>query len=59
MTLLFVIAEAVFSGSKYAMQDIGFPIVWEDQSGARLKGEVFDVNDETLQRCDVLEGHPE
>jgi gamma-glutamylcyclotransferase (GGCT)/AIG2-like uncharacterized protein YtfP len=50
------IGEALSSGSKYVMQDIGFPIVWEDQSGARLKGEVFDVNDETLQRCDMLEG---
>jgi Gamma-glutamyl cyclotransferase, AIG2-like len=35
-----------------------FPIVWEDQSGARLKGEVFDVNNETFLRCDTLEGHP-
>jgi gamma-glutamylcyclotransferase (GGCT)/AIG2-like uncharacterized protein YtfP len=45
----------------YVMRNVGYPLIltkdWPEQQG-RVVGEVFAVNDETLELLDRLEGHP-
>lgn len=60
-----LLSEAKFIGPALSAQPVykmvtgGYPIVWEaGESGAFLKGEVYEVDDKTLAACDRLEGHP-
>ena len=53
---------AVTATGGYVMQDTGFPILWQEEPAleylGRARGEIFEVNDEALARCDRLESHP-
>jgi gamma-glutamylcyclotransferase (GGCT)/AIG2-like uncharacterized protein YtfP len=45
----------------FVMQDIGFPILWQEDVSpvaGSASGEVFEITQEQLERCDQLEGHP-
>ncbi|EHP85983.1 gamma-glutamylcyclotransferase family protein [Methanotorris formicicus] len=43
---------------KYAMYASIIPYVVEDEKISHIIGEVYEVNKETLERIDSLEGHP-
>ncbi|WP_423792692.1 gamma-glutamylcyclotransferase family protein [Methanocaldococcus indicus] len=43
---------------KYAMYADLIPYVVEDEKISHIVGEVYDVDEETLRRIDMLEGHP-
>lgn len=49
------IADATIRGTMYSMG--GFPAV-SLHGDTDVHGEIFDVTDEQLARCDQLEGHP-
>ena len=59
------LGNAVSVKANFIMKHIGVPIL-QQQFGplgaklplARVAGEVFEINDEQLARCDQLEGHP-
>lgn len=43
----------------YIMYDTGgFPVVFQETEKHNVSGEVYEVDDQTLQRLDRLEGHP-
>ncbi len=60
------LADAKFLGKAlsverdYIMQDIGFPIVWQDDDDmiGQVSGELFFITNKMLANCDRLEGHP-
>jgi len=43
---------------EYALYVEGIPYVSKDEKVSRITGEVWSVDDNTLQRIDLLEGHP-
>ena len=43
---------------KYKMTARGIPFVHKDDPVCQITGEVYEVDDETLQELDYLEGHP-
>ena len=46
---------------KYHLLAGGFPFMidsLDQDEGARVRGEIYRVNEEELARCDRLEGHP-
>jgi gamma-glutamylaminecyclotransferase len=49
------------SVGRYTMADGPFPILFDadDEDGFPVRGEVFEVSDMTLAKCDSLEGHPD
>lgn len=54
------VGPAISVDNNYEMQDIGFPILWQDDSydpGNQVVGEVYLVNSEQLTGCDRLEGN--
>jgi len=53
------VGEAVSVHPSFGMLDGPFPRVFECAIGDRVRGEVFDVDDEALAMCDELERHPE
>jgi gamma-glutamylaminecyclotransferase len=54
------IGEAISPMPVYKMQTVAFPLVWRELNGngARVKGEVYQIDDNTLAKCDQLEGYP-
>ena len=43
----------------YKMETQGFPAIWEvGEAGNFVRGELYEVSEEQLARCDNLEGHP-
>ena len=52
------IGAAVSAAACYRMHDSGFPILVDDPLGARVCGELYEVDRVTLAACDSLEGHP-
>lgn len=55
------VGEAVTATGGYMMQNVGFPILWQnepDPGGYRARGEIFEVTPIQLKHCDRLEGHP-
>jgi len=54
-----LVGEATSTDAAFAMYDAeSFPILAADPDGDRVIGDVFEVDDEVLARCDSLEGHP-
>jgi gamma-glutamylaminecyclotransferase len=55
------VGEAVTISSDYIMQNVGFPILWNERSatGSKAAGEIFEITSAQLKRCDRLEGHPD
>jgi gamma-glutamylcyclotransferase (GGCT)/AIG2-like uncharacterized protein YtfP len=52
------IGGAISTAATYRMYDGGFPILVDDPLGARVRGELYEVDRATLTACDHLEGHP-
>ena len=56
------VGNAATAGNGYILYDMGVPFLYEADHGSPLTGqvigEVYDVNDQQLLRCDCLEGHP-
>ncbi len=48
-----------WTSEKYAMYQDGIPYVVKDESVSRIQGEVYSIDDETLESLDRLERHPE
>jgi gamma-glutamylcyclotransferase (GGCT)/AIG2-like uncharacterized protein YtfP len=52
-----------YSHKSYALANGGFPIAYTKGGGVfpllPIKGEVFEVEDHHITRCDRLEGHPD
>jgi len=44
--------------NKYCMLASGIPFVNPNEPVSNIKGEVYELNDEQLERADRLEGHP-
>jgi gamma-glutamylaminecyclotransferase len=44
---------------KYAMYESGIPFVVKNEPVSSIYGELYQVDDATLQRLDRLEGHPD
>lgn len=44
--------------NKYALYAETIPYVIEDKEVSQIAGEVYEVDNETLQKLDQLEGHP-
>lgn len=52
------IGEAI-TKNKYAMYSNGyFPYLVDNEENINIKGELYEINERTLQRCDRLEGYP-
>jgi gamma-glutamylcyclotransferase (GGCT)/AIG2-like uncharacterized protein YtfP len=49
--------EAISVGN-YKLLNTGVPLLNDDEHGAPVRGELYQVNDVELMRCDQLEGHP-
>jgi gamma-glutamylaminecyclotransferase len=47
-----------FSVGNFQMRNIGFPVIWEDEKGTKVSGEIFEITRAQRDRCDILEGHP-
>jgi len=43
---------------KFALYSDGIPYLLKHPPVSRIKGELYEVDEETLKRVDVLEGHP-
>tara|TARA_R100000353_G_scaffold174044_1_gene141255 strand:+ start:190 stop:621 length:432 start_codon:yes stop_codon:yes gene_type:complete len=43
---------------KYYMSELGIPFVVEKPDLTKIKGELYEVSDDTLEILDLLEGHP-
>jgi len=43
---------------KYALYESGIPFVYPFEEVSQIKGEVYEVDRETLECIDALEGHP-
>ena len=59
----FLLKGATFCGvvrtrGKYALYAEGIPYVSKAEAVSEIVGEVFQVDEETLERVDRLEGHP-
>ena len=52
------IGAAISTAACYRMHDAGFPILVDDPLGARVRGELYEVDRATLTACDHLEQHP-
>jgi len=59
------LSKAISVESNYIMQEIGFPIIWQEfgprsekAPTGQVTGELFTVTDKQLAACDRLEGHP-
>jgi gamma-glutamylaminecyclotransferase len=44
---------------EYAMYENGIPFVFKNEPVSRIHGELYQIDDITLQRLDKLEGHPD
>ena len=44
--------------NKFALYSSGIPFVTKDQDKTQVNVEVYEVDDETLNKVDRLEGHP-
>src|SRR5262249_3632646 len=44
--------------NRYAMRSHHFPVIFEDNCGLPVAGEIYHVNDDCLARLDQLEGVP-
>lgn len=58
-----LLSESRFLGKavtkdKYALYESGIPFVFKYQPVSRIKGEVYEVSNDTLTNIDALEGHP-
>jgi len=58
------LGEAVSVNKNFVLEDCGVPFLIENDDAretriGRVKGELFEINDEHLRRCDRLEGHPD
>lgn len=42
--------------SKFDMLNSGFPVLFHNDKGHRVSGEVFEIDEDTLHRLDSLEG---
>ena len=54
------VGPAISVEDNYVMQDVGFPTLWQDYNAAwrgRVMGEVYEIDNEQLARCDRLEGN--
>lgn len=51
------ISNATTEEAIYDMRDSGYPLLFEGGEDI-VSGEVYEVDDATLERCDRLEGHP-
>ena len=59
----YLLKEAEFLGEgttleKFKLYTVGFPYALSDGEGLPLRGEVYEVEEETLKRLDALEGYP-
>jgi len=69
-----LLEEATYVGEaqtwkSFMMADGGFPVVYDrrdprfeeqaNQYSGFIRGEVYEVSEEELERCDSLEGHPD
>jgi gamma-glutamylcyclotransferase (GGCT)/AIG2-like uncharacterized protein YtfP len=45
-----------FTADKFDMLDAGFPVLLPNEDGQRVKGELYEINDDVLERLDDLEG---
>lgn len=52
------IGAAVSAAATYRMHDSGFPVLVDEPLGARVSGELYEVDRATLTACDRLESHP-
>lgn len=48
-----------FTKERYAMYESGIPFVVKSEPVSSIHGELYQVDDTTLQRLDRLEGHPD
>ncbi len=44
---------------KYSLRIFGIPYVFKYEKISHIHGELYSVNDHTLARLDMLEGHPD
>lgn len=53
--------SAISEDNDYVMQDIGFPILWQDKPEAlftgQVVGEIYQINPKQLASCDHLEAN--
>jgi gamma-glutamylaminecyclotransferase len=55
------LGKAISVEANYIMQEIGFPIIWQNNLSPKkgqVTGELFEITDKMLADCDRLEGHP-
>lgn len=43
---------------KFGMYSRHIPYVVDDEETTNIKGELYEISNSTLSRCDLLEGHP-
>ncbi len=51
------LSDAISTDEHYRMRYCGYPVLYEDGRN-RVKGELYLVDDTTMERLDRLEGHP-